>query len=171
VERLIGGMDSQVSFIFPKEPPVRDIYLCLADSISDLPQRIKPASQNFGLLLLIDAHPLKSEEIRLAGAKLVDQGLAYLCAWGPDCERVHDIFDEASQIRNSQLSCDDVVMTTSHSDEPLIEALWFFLHGAFPTKCFETSCTDWVIATVGNPDWEQEIRNRIEEVAFLPPPD
>jgi len=171
MERLISGVQSQVSQIFPEKPPAKELYLCPADTITELPGKIKTASQNFGLFLALNAKNLRSEEIGQAAKKLVEGGLAYFCAWGPDCERVHDIFDQSSEKRNSELTGDDVIMTTWHSDETLIEALWFFIHSAFPTQCFVTSCTDWVIAPIGNHDWELEIRSKIREAAFLPAPD
>jgi hypothetical protein len=169
MECLISDMDSQVSMIFPHKPPARAVFLCPAQSIGDLPERIKTSSPNFGLLLAIDAKGVKSQEILEAGTKLAEKGLAYLCAWGPDCERVHDLFDEAAQKKNDELTGDDVIMTTWHSGDTLIEALWFFLHGAFPTQSFQASCLDWIIAPIRNRGWEQEVRNKIQEVAFSPP--
>lgn len=34
------------------------------------------------------------------------------------------------------------------------EALWFFLNCAFATKSYEQTCADWIIATIGNEQWE-----------------
>jgi hypothetical protein len=162
-------MHSQVSQIFPNKPPAKALFLCPVESIGDLPEKIKASSPNFGLLLAFNAEAVKSEEISEAAAKLVEKGLAYLCAWGPDCERVHDLFDEAAQKKNGELTGDDVIMTTWHENETLIEALWFFLHAAFPTQSFQANCLDWIIAPIRNRDWEQEVRGKIRELAFIPP--
>ncbi len=169
MECLIREMQSQVSMIFPNEPPARAVFLCPAQSIEELPAKIKTNSSNFGLLLIMDAKDKGDKELLDAATKLADKGLAYLCAWGPDCERVHDVFDEGVQKKNDELTGDDVIMTTSHADEPLVEALWFFLHSAFPTQSFQASCLDWIIAPIRNRDWEQEVRSKIQEVAFNPP--
>jgi hypothetical protein len=47
----------------------------------------------------------------------VDVGCAYVCCWGPDCQRVHDAFDLAA--------IDHMVYSTWHSDERLAEAMYF----------------------------------------------
>ena len=53
----------------------------------------------------------------------LDQGAVYVCVWGPDCERVHDIIDEVIVNRNPGETDEDVIMTTWHDDEALNEAL------------------------------------------------
>jgi hypothetical protein len=169
MELLLSEFHSQIEHIVPRRLPGRAVYLCRAATIEELPRKIKATSQHFVLLLAFDAELLQGEEIERVGERLVEQGLAYFCAWGPDCERVHDLFDAAAESKNEKLAGDDVVMTTWHSDEPLVEALWFFLHSAFPTKYFEPNCTDWIIAPIGNPEWEEEIRKKIREVACAPP--
>lgn len=98
-------------------------------------------------------------------------GLAYLCAWGPDCERVHDIFDEEDLARGLERGTHDVIMTTWHNDESLEEALWFFVHSASPADGYVHGCADWVIAPIANPVWEQEVREKIRRVASEPPGD
>jgi hypothetical protein len=57
-------------------------------------------------------------------------------------------------------------MTTWHERDSLEEALWFFVHSAVPTASYRSACTDWVIAVVGNAEWEQEIRSKIAKIAF-----
>jgi len=169
MELLLSGFRSQIEQIVPRSLSARGVYLCPVTTIDELPGKISTTARNFVLLLACNAESLRGEEIEHVASKLVEQGLAYFCAWGSDCERVHDLFDAAAQGKNEQLVGEDVVMTTSHKDESLLEALWFFLHSAFPTRYFETSCTDWVIAVVGNPAWEEEIRTKIMEAAFEPP--
>lgn len=168
MELLISGLHSQEKEIFP-EAPAREIYVCLAESIGDLPGEIRASSPSFGLLLALDAKALNDQEILGAAAKLVEKSLVVLCAWGPDCERVHDLFDRAAKNKNDELADDDVIMTTWHSRETLTEAMWFFIHAAFPTQSFEPNCADWIIAPIRNRDWEEEVRTKIREVAFIPP--
>jgi hypothetical protein len=136
VERLVAKFGSQVSCIFETPPPRRSLYLCCANEIGQLVGEIHPDSPKFGLLVVMDASGVGSKEILEAASGLLDKGLVYLCAWGPDCKRVHDLFDVAALDVNKQLTGDDVIMTTSHSDEFLREAVWYFAHSAFPTKCF-----------------------------------
>jgi hypothetical protein len=73
-----------------------------------------------------DASSLSAEVIGEAAAQLLEAGLMYLCAWGPDCERVHDIFDEMEVIReiDSGVESKRFLLTTWHN-EPLEEASLF----------------------------------------------
>lgn len=54
-------------------------------------------------------------------------------------------------------------MTTWHDDEPLGEAAWFFANMAYPDDGFEADCKDWVAISVGNLDWEGELRAELVE--------
>jgi len=168
LELLLNGFHSQLEMIPSRKPSTKNIYLCSAQTIDQLPAQIEATSKHFGLLLAFNSDSIKAEEIEQVATMLVDKGLAYLCAWGPNCERVHDLFDAAAASKNEDLIGDDVIMTTWHADEDLHEALWFFLHSAFPTQFFETSCTNWVIAVIGNRKWEDEIRSKIKEIASSP---
>ena len=80
------------------------------------------------LFIAADSSKVSAAEISDIAEKLLQRGLRYVCTWGPDCERVHDIFDETivgdgSETYNFQ------PMTTWH-DEPFGEALYFFLSSA-----------------------------------------
>jgi len=155
------------------DKPAKTVYLTASNSISDLSNQIGPVSRYFGLLLAIDARGLDLSPIFDVATQLLARGLVYLCAWGPDCERVHDIFDEATVSRELDSNAppritDGTVMTTWHSKEPFKEALWFFVHSAFATESYEHNCKDWVIATIGNPEWEQEVRSSIRSVVCGP---
>ncbi|MGB7845965.1 MAG: hypothetical protein WBL63_10145 [Candidatus Acidiferrum sp.] len=94
MEKLFSGVHSQISQIFPETPPARELYLCACDFIDELASRIKTRSTYFGLLVAMDARGIDPKRIGEAAAKLLEKGLVYLCAWGADCERVHDIFDD-----------------------------------------------------------------------------
>jgi hypothetical protein len=143
------------------EQPRKQVYLCRVDSFEQLPGSIKPTSKNFGLLLVMDAFSLPDKDLSSVAKDLISKGLVYLCAWGPDCERVHDRFDEESVVGELPDGTDDVLMTTFHPGEPLSEALWFFLNCAFATKSYEQTCTDWIIAMIGNEQWEATIRTDV----------
>jgi hypothetical protein len=45
------------------------------------------------LFLAVDATAVSDTDIRNMAKGLLQHGIAYLCVWGPDCERVHDQFD------------------------------------------------------------------------------
>jgi hypothetical protein len=143
---------------------LKDFFLCPADCVDDLPDKIEPNSQYFSLFIAMDAWRLDDGTILEVAKRLLSKGFACLCAWGPNCERVRDLFDSAAREINDELSGDDVIMTSWHASGPLEEALWFFVHSAFVTTKFEKTCTDWVLAPIANPGWEQLMRNRIQEI-------
>ena len=144
--------------------PEKIFYLCAADSIETLADKTTHSSANFGLFVALNANGVADDSILQSAKKLLSKGLACLCTWGPDCERVHDLFDVAARGINSALSGDNVIMTTWHSSESLEEALWFFVHAALVTGEFEKTCKDWIIAPISNPEWEQLIRSKIAEI-------
>jgi hypothetical protein len=157
VEKLRDGIVGKV-FV---DKPTKSFHLCSSESVADLATVVSTTSQHFGLLIAFDARGVEWEAIESVAEKLIGKGLVYLCAWGPDCERVHDAFDDASVELNAEPTDDDVIMTTWHSKEGLTEALWFFVNSAYPARSYEHSCNDWVIAIVGNPQWEQIVRATI----------
>jgi len=92
--------------------PAKDLYFCSVDSVERLPIEITPSSKCFGLFIAMDARAVDNESIERVATRLIAKGLVYLCAWGPDCERVHDAFDWASAVANPEPTVDDVIMTT-----------------------------------------------------------
>ena len=42
MERLMNGVQSQISKIFPNPPPARQIYICPCDSIDELADKVDP---------------------------------------------------------------------------------------------------------------------------------
>lgn len=155
------------------DKPAKTIYLIACSSISDLSSQLGSASKYFVLLLAMDARGADVSPISDVATQLLASGLVYLCAWGPDCERVHDIFDEAIVGRELETNAppeifDGTVITTWHSTESFKEALWFFVHSAFATESYEHDCKDWVIATIANPEWEQEVRRSIRSIVCDP---
>lgn len=113
-----------------------------------------PIAQHFGLLLACDARGLSAETISNVAKTMYERGLCYLCAWGADCERVHDIFDE------TQVEMNIEAMTTWHADEPIEDAVWFFISCAIPDErsgSKDVSDVDWIAVSIANQDWLQKI--------------
>ena len=59
------------------------------------------------------------------GESFLDAGLVVVCVWGPDCERVHDVFDEV-YVGDGTIERDSPMMSTWH-DENLWKMLSSFL--------------------------------------------
>lgn len=146
---------------FDDDFPEKTVFLCTADTLDHLPPLIRPSDANFVLFLAVDATSISAEFIRSAAEALLDSGLVYLCVWGPDCERVHDIFDSVIVERNPDETEADVVMTTWHSAESLQDAIWFFLHYAWPAAAYERTCPEWIAAVINSPEWEGKVRAKL----------
>jgi hypothetical protein len=140
----------------------RDLFLMSLGSWDDWPRELKLPSQHFCLLLAGDAQGVSQEAIRSVAEAALARGCVYLCAWGPDCVRVEDWFDQAFVLRNiaTQTPETPVVMTTSHEGETLDTALTFLTEIAWPDDAYAETCRSALIVVVGNDDWVASIRQR-----------
>jgi hypothetical protein len=135
--------------------PHRRFCIGVVPSIEEVPSILHPVSVPCCLFLAIDSTTVSDAVIRSIAKGLLRRGIAYLCVWGPDCERVHDQFDLE---RMPDEPKERVVMTTWHSEETLSDALWFFATCAKPDAGFESECTDWVALSVMNDAWARTMR-------------
>lgn len=69
------------------------------------------------LLIAADARGIHTDTIARVAERLLASGLIYVCIWGPDCERVHDIFDEV-HVGDGASEPSFTLMSTWHSDTP-----------------------------------------------------
>jgi len=130
-------------------------------AIDDFPKGLQLPSPHFALFLAWDARGVPGPTVVELAAIVLDRGLAYLCAWGPDCERVHDLFDEVGSRRDPGATEETVIMTTWHEDESLDESLWYFLNCALPAEAYLNSCKSWLAVCVGNDEWARTIEMRL----------
>jgi hypothetical protein len=70
----------------------RTLYLSALSRLTEWPDYLSEPDPHFVLFLALDARNVSSAALAAFAQKTYRQGLAYLCAWGPDCERVHDVF-------------------------------------------------------------------------------
>ncbi len=96
----------------------------------ELLKMIELPAQPGTVFIAADMREISTDDIADVAERLLRQGLRYLCAWGPDCQRAHDIFDEV-YVGAGDSPYDFDLMTTWHEDESIGEALWFFLNCAF----------------------------------------
>src|SRR5262245_3866399 len=83
------------------------------------------------LLVVADARDVPVSTIARVADRFLGSGLIQVCVWGPDCQRVHDIFDEV-HVGDGSICPGFTLMSTWHDDEPLEHAIWYFLQCAFP---------------------------------------
>jgi hypothetical protein len=152
---MIDFLGKASSKVLP-DRPAKSFYLCAVDSLDVLPGAVGPRSENFRFLLAINASGLSNEFIFQTAEKLIEMGIVYLCAWGPDCERVQDDFDEAniSGVRH--------IMTSWHANQTLEEAIAFFVGCAYPSDEFADKCQHWIVASVGNSERSGVVRAEIK---------
>lgn len=142
--------------------PDRDLYLARTSRLSDWPAELAEPNPHFVVFLAMDARAATEDEIAGMAQKLLAQGMAYLCAWGADSERVHDIFDG---VRDDHRPSDGtVVMTTWHADESLGDALWFALYTTLPDDAFADSCKSMLAVVVDNDELADEIAAALSDV-------
>ena len=99
-------------------------------------------------MLLVADHTIS---IGSAAPVLVERGLAFVSAWGTDCARVETDFDTAIVDRNPNETADDVVLTTSHANDCLDEAVEFFVISAHPAPAYVDECNTWDIVATSAP--------------------
>ena len=145
----------------------RRLYSVAVTSLEQISVVQNLTEDQFVLFLAMDAREVPDEVIKRLATLLLEEGLAYLCAWGPDCERVHDLFDLAEAELELDVPSDSVVMTTWHADEPLEEALWFFVNCAFPDELYAETRTAGVAVTVSNPDWAATVSRWLQDLDGL----
>jgi hypothetical protein len=149
--------------------PPKDFYLCAAPSFRELPSLIHPHSMTFGLLVAVDAPGIPLDEIYKPAIELLQRGLVYMMSWGMDCERVHDIFDEAEVIgeiegKTPVRAAGCGAMTVCKPKDTLQDAVWFFAHNGIPGDVYAQTTRDWIIAPIGNAALEDIIRNAINKL-------
>lgn len=123
----------------------RHVWVINATSVADWPAEPPWTCSDFGLLFAAE-HVVEIEQ--LAELALA-QGLAIACAWGPGCSMIEDDFDEVIVGHGVDETAADVVLTTSHADESLGEAIDFFLDAALPARARVARCDAWVVFALG----------------------
>ena len=145
----------------------RNLLLWPTSAAADVHDPTEPlTTRPFVCLLVWDAATETVDSISKVTDALFRAGCVYLCTWGRDCDRVHDIADEGLVMMtlNGELSDDDddLLMTTWHDSEPLDEALWFFLRLTTPAENYVEHCRTGLVLTINqNPERISSIRDAL----------
>lgn len=135
----------------------REILSLAVPQMEQLPRDLGIYSHHCVLFLAVDGTVLADEQLFSLVGWVMDQSAVYVCVWGPGCERVHDVIDEAI-IELDQTETDEtVIMTTWHDDETLEEALWFALNDAIPASAYSASCSVVIAVSIGSEQWGTRI--------------
>jgi hypothetical protein len=137
------------------------------------PSDVLIPTKRFRLFVAADIHATTVDAVSAFARAALEKGMVYLCGWGPNCERFHDIVDEV--ILEDDLGAkrfvgpDDsaFVITTWHANDNLDEALDFFARLAHPPGSFEPGSDHWLAISVGNSEWATLIRQILSHAEFL----
>jgi hypothetical protein len=141
----------------------RDLYV-LEVAASGLAEFRSPA-ERFGCFLVANATRLSDATIRHMARVLLDAGAAYFAAWGPDCERVHDLIDD--ELLRDGPGANDVVMTTWHEDVDLDGAIWESVYVAMPAGRYADRCNALIAVVVDDPAAAAQVHRRYSDLAGL----
>lgn len=149
----------------------RNIFLISVSSIKEFDITRLAQNSKYFTLFIANSEEVIIEEYSKKAKKLIESGLIYLCAWGEECEKIHDIFDEENVIMeiNQEIETDNdnVIMTTWHQDESLKEALYFFLMDTSPTEKYYSECKTSLVVIIGNPIEAVNIKTYLENQKLL----
>lgn len=143
----------------------RDLLLLSLPDFHSMPDSMALSGRYFIAFLAADATSIGVDALEGFCRKLLRAGCIYFCAWGPDCERVHDIFDEC--VSDECANEDVLIMTTWHSEETLDSALWYSIYVAFPDDNHWDETKNLVAISVGHQDWDDQIRRRAADLDAL----
>ena len=132
----------------------RDLYALSLRHRKLPPGAFKDITGHFIACLAIDGTEATDEEIKAIALELIQSGCSYICCWGPDCERVHDLIDLEDLGLHPAGAWK---MTTWQNDVPLSEALWFSVNSAWPDPAFEATTHAVVAISFDNPDWSDQM--------------
>ncbi len=150
-----------------RDPLDMSAYLLALDAPEDWPANLNLGSRHFGLLLVWDATRVLDDPIEALAKVVLAQGAAFVATWGPDCERVHDVFDIADRVPergDDRRPADSIVMTTWHARDTLDDALWYCLFAAITDDYFTETCRALLICTIGAPTESEHLRRRLDDV-------
>ena len=146
----------------------RKVFSLSIPNLESFPSHLELPSQHFVLFLACDAKGIDIDIIWNFANLMIAKRVAYLCAWGEDCERVHDIFDEALVLREiEENQTYPHVMTSWHTDDSLDEALRFMLYSAYPDDELTNTCGVVLVVSVANEEWKAHIQKRLSNIELL----
>ena len=148
-------------------PLDRQLFALGVTTSSEILAATQTVTPHFAAFLAWDVTSVEPGEIARLATLLHNRGLAYLCAFGPGCERVHDIFDEVEIELEAVRPSDSVIMTTWHNKETLEDALWFFVNNSFPDAAYEDTCRTGIAITVGNGHWAKQVAGYLSNLSTL----
>jgi hypothetical protein len=148
------------------DPTDRTKLLLHVKSSSEVALFAQQLPSSFACLIAWHSTNVSVSEIAALASLLLTCGAVYVCTWGKDCERVHDIFDEDIVDENIRLGRDSVVMTTWHDDESLNDAMFFLQYCTNSADDLASPLANLAIV-VDSAQWTDEIRAAFRDPGSL----
>jgi hypothetical protein len=149
----------------------REIIFISVSKIDEFDFKSLPQISKYFTLFIANNNEVDVGEYSRKANSLIKSGLAYICAWGNGCERIHDIFDEENVYIEieEKLTTDDenVIMTTWHQNEFIEEALYFFLFNTSPTEKYSSECKTALVLLIGISEETNKIKMYLENQDLL----
>lgn len=151
---------TDIRLIGKSPAPGRQLYVARLSKLDDWPARFDEPVRPFVVFTALDAKRLTDVELREFARMLLDQGCVYTCTWGKDAGRVENAFDLVATDAGlaGRPYVEDVVMTTSHEDESLDDALWFAVFAAYPPDVEAQA-----VLVISEDKWAGEIESRLAD--------
>lgn len=93
---------------------------------------------------------------------LLVKGAVYFVFHGVRCEEAHDLADSVRDIFYLP-GGEDVVMTTWHHSQPLVDTLWYLAYSAIPTEGYCSDQKRYVVLEIADAD-KSSILDPVREV-------
>jgi hypothetical protein len=145
--------------------PHHEFHVGVLDDASTWSADLSGVLKPFVVMTAFDATRLDDATLYAFARRLILAGCRYVCTWGPDSERVHDIFDAANIDLDESLK-EIFVMSTWHDDESLDEALWYATQCAWVEELQDHSQHVLVLAA---PEYADHVTNRLVNLDKLIP--
>jgi hypothetical protein len=131
-----------------RTPAGREVFVLQLSDLRDFPREVGLPCSRFILLLAADFSSPTADRYRIA-ERIMDAGCVYLCTWGPYCELMHDLADEAFVMKQLSVpNADGTIMTTWHVDDSLAEVVEFALRSTEPDAAFSAGCEAILLVAV-----------------------
>lgn len=127
-----------------------------------IPVDIAIPTKHFRLLLAPNLRGIPNDQLRAFARELLKRGLVYFCAWGEDCERMHDCVDEEATLADLAGEPGLHIMTTWHKEDSLEDATEFFRDSARPSDDYELDSRFWIALALRNEAWAKIMREVLQ---------
>jgi hypothetical protein len=145
-----------------RDPLGRDVGLVFVQDLREL-TNVNLPPRPFVFFIGADTRESVPEPLFGIARHVLAAGAVYVLCWGPGCERVEDVVDEAV-VGDAGEEPFGRIMTTSHAHETLCEALEFATSVAIPDESFASACSHVLVAFAGNVNWYNEAQNCLEDL-------